>query len=50
VIVEKETSSKEEKPEEPQQDTLWLNFGKIVFLIVVLVAAWFILDKLIGHK
>jgi hypothetical protein len=37
-----------EKPEEPQQGSLLLNIGKIVFLIVVLVAAWFILEKLIG--
>jgi hypothetical protein len=37
-----------EKPEEPAQGSLWLNIGKTVFLIVVLVAAWFILEKLIG--
>ena len=37
-----------EKPEEPRQGSLLLNIGKMVFLIVVLVAAWFILEKLMG--
>lgn len=37
-----------ERPEEPQQGSLLLNIGKIVLLIAVLVAAWFILEKLIG--
>ena len=39
-----------EKPEEPRQGSLLLNIGKTIFLIVVLVAAWFILEWLIGHK
>ncbi|HSQ77316.1 MAG TPA: hypothetical protein VLN91_00345 [Nitrospirota bacterium] len=42
------TNNEPEKPEEPQQNSLVLNIGKTVFLIVVLVAAWFILEKLIG--
>jgi len=41
------TNDKREKPEEPQ-GSLLLNIGKTVFLIVVLVAAWFILEKIIG--
>jgi hypothetical protein len=50
VIVKKETDSNEGKQEGPGQGSLLLNIGKTVFLIVVLVAAWFILEKLIGHK
>ena len=37
-----------EKPEEPRQGSLLLNIGTMVFLIVVLVAAWFIMEKLMG--
>lgn len=48
--MKKEADRKEEKPEEPRQGSLMLNIGKTIFLIVVLVAAWFILEKLIGHK
>ncbi len=47
MIVKKETDRNEGK-QEPGQDNLWLNIGKTIFLIVVLVAAWFILEKLIG--
>jgi hypothetical protein len=42
------TNKEPEKPEEPRQGSLMLNIGKMIFLIVVLVAAWFILEKLIG--
>ena len=42
------TNNKPEKPEEPRQGGLMLNIGKMIFLIVVLVAAWFILERLIG--
>jgi len=44
------TNSASEKPEEPQQGNLWLNIGKIIFLVVVLVAAWYILEWLIEGK
>jgi hypothetical protein len=37
-----------EKQEEPQEGSLLLNIGKTVFLVAVLVAAWFILEKLMG--
>ncbi len=43
------TSNEPEKQEE-QQGSLWLNIGKILFLVAVLVAAWFILDWLITGK
>jgi hypothetical protein len=49
VVVKKEADRDEGKQEEPQQGSLLLNIGKTVFLIVVLVAAWFILGKLIGR-
>ncbi len=46
--MKKETDTKEEKPEEPQQGSLLMNIGKIIFLVAVLVIAWFVLEKLIG--
>lgn len=36
------------KPEEQHEGNLWLNIGKTLFLVVVLVAAWYILDWVIG--
>jgi hypothetical protein len=53
VIVKKETDSNEGErgePGEPGHGSLLLNIGKTVFLIAVLVAAWFILENLIGCK
>jgi len=50
VIVKKETDNNEGKGEEPQQGSLLRNAGKTAFLIAVLVAAWFILEKIIGNK
>ncbi len=46
--MKKESDAKAGKQEEPQQGSLLLNIGKTIFLIVVLVAAWFILEKLMG--
>ncbi len=43
-------NSEPENPEEPRQGSLLLNIGKIIFLIAVLVAAWFVLDWLISGK
>lgn len=37
------------RQEKLQQGSPAKNVGRIIFLIVVLVAAWFILDKLIGY-
>jgi hypothetical protein len=42
------TNNEPEKPEEPRPGSLMLNIMKMIFLIVVLVAAWFILEKLMG--
>jgi hypothetical protein len=47
--VKKTTDTRERNREEPRQGSHWKNIGRIVFLIVVLVAAWFILDKLISY-
>jgi Kef-type K+ transport system membrane component KefB len=44
------TNNEPENPEEPRQSSLLLNIGKVIFLIAVLVAAWFILDWLISGK
>ncbi len=39
-----------EKPQEQEQGSALLNIGKIIFLIATLVAAWFILERLMGSK
>jgi hypothetical protein len=44
--VNKETGT----PEEPEQGSALMNIGRWVFLVVVLVAAWFILEWLTGWK
>ena len=44
------TNNKPENPEEPQEGRLWLNISKIVLLVAVLVAAWFILEWLMRGK
>jgi hypothetical protein len=50
VIVNKEKNNETGKSEEPEEGSLWVNIGKIVFLIAGLVAAWFILERLMGSK
>jgi hypothetical protein len=37
-------------PEGEEGGSPWLNIGKIIFLIAVLVAAWFVLEWLFGQK
>lgn len=37
-----------ERQDEPREGNPWVNIGRYVFLIAVLVAAWFVLDWLIG--
>jgi len=37
-------------PEEQKDVSAWVNIGRIVFLIAVLVAAWFVLEWLMGKK
>lgn len=36
--------------EEPEQGHGWQNIGKVIFLIASLVAAWFLLEWLMGGK
>ncbi len=43
------TDNKPENPDRPQEASIWLNIGKIVFLVAVLVAAWFVLEWLMGR-
>jgi hypothetical protein len=41
----------EQKRQEEQADvSVWRNIGKTIFLIAALVAAWFLLDWLMGGK
>ena len=48
--MNKDSNKGPEKPEEQEQGSALLNIGKIIFLIATLVAAWFILEKLMGSK
>ena len=45
-VVDEETK----KPKEIEQGSALLNIAKIVFLIAALVAAWFVLERLLGSK
>jgi hypothetical protein len=37
-------------PDDQEAPCAWKNIGKIIFLIAVLVAAWFVLERLMGGK
>jgi hypothetical protein len=39
-----------ETQEDPKEPSAWQNIGKMVFLVVVLVVAWFVLEWLMGKK
>jgi hypothetical protein len=39
-----------ETTEKPEHGSAWLNIGKIIFLIAALVAAWFVLEWMMGGK
>jgi len=43
-------STEQKGPEEQEEGSAWKNIGKILLLISVLVAAWFILERLMGSK
>lgn len=49
-IMNKIGNKEPEKPQEQEQGSALLNIGKIIFLIATLVAAWFILERLMGSK
>jgi len=44
------TDNEQKMPEKPEDVSAWRNIGKTVFLIAVLVAAWFVLEWLMGSK
>jgi hypothetical protein len=48
--MKKDDKDMPENPEEQEQGSYIRNIGKTLFLIAVLVAAWFVLDWLIGSK
>ena len=43
-------SKEPHEPEESESESAWKNIGKILFLIAALVAAWFVLERLMGSK
>jgi hypothetical protein len=42
--------SKDPAVPEEAGPSAWANIGKIIFLIAALVAAWFVLERLMGSK
>lgn len=48
--MKKDSQKVPEKTEELEHGSAWLIIGKIVFLLAVLAAAWFVLDWLISGK
>ena len=38
------------EPEELEEGSVWKNIAKIIFLIASLVAAWFVLEWLMGSS
>jgi hypothetical protein len=38
------------RPGDSEHGSAWMNIGKIVLLITALIAAWFILEWLMGGK
>jgi hypothetical protein len=43
-------STEQKRPDEQEAGSAWKNIGKILFLIAVLVAAWFVLERLMGSR
>ena len=43
-------SKEPHEPDETETVSAWKNIGKTIFLIAALVAAWFILERLMGSK
>jgi hypothetical protein len=37
-------------PEDPETVSGWKNIGKTIFLIAALIAAWFVLERLMDGK
>ena len=38
------------RQEGPEQSGAWMNIWKTVLLVVILIAAWFVLEWLMGRK
>ena len=43
-------SREPQEPNDEEAGRAWNNIAKIIFLIAVLVAAWFVLERLMGSK
>lgn len=43
-------STEQNEPQGTEEPSAWKNIGKIIFLVAVLVAAWFVLEWLMGSK
>ena len=43
-------SKEPHEPDETDTGSAWKNIGKTIFLIAALVAAWFVLERLMGNK
>ena len=43
-------STEQKEPAEQEEGSAWKNISKIIFLIAALVAAWFVLERLMGSK
>jgi hypothetical protein len=48
--MKKAVHEETKNPKEIEQGSALLNIGKIIFLIAVLIAAWFVLEWLLGSK
>ncbi len=48
--MKKDEQDRPEKTEAQKEDPGLLNIAKIIFLVAVLVAAWFVLEWLIERK
>ena len=43
-------STEQKESEEQEAGSAWKNISKIILLIVILVAAWFVLERLMGSN
>jgi len=43
-------STEQKEPGEQEEGSAWKNIGKIILLIAILVAAWFVLERLMENK
>jgi hypothetical protein len=43
-------NTEQKEPDEEEAGSAWKNIAKNLFLIAALVAAWFVLERLMGSK